>query len=90
MQDNMSQYEGVAISYQSLPLISLRELHSILEHEIEERVKLFVHENQGENVRKVECGLGEGIVAKAPNSSENTEGKSGFVPNLRLVTKEIN
>lgn len=88
--DSMSQYEGIANSYQHLPLIALRELHSILEHEIEERVKLFVHENEGENVRNVEGGIGEGIVAKAPNSIEKTAGKSGFVRNLRLVPTEIN
>lgn len=85
MQDNMSAYEGIAASYQSLPLIALRELHSILSIEIEERVKLFVHENGGENVRNVEGGLGEGIVTEVDLNREKTAGKSGFVPNLKLV-----
>lgn len=89
MVDSMSAYEGIAVSYQSLPLIALRELQSILSIEIQNRLSSFImHENEGENVRKVEGGLGEGIVAEVAGGAENTAGKSGFNRSLKLVRND--
>ena len=39
--DNMSQYSGIAASYAELPLITLRELESVLKEEIRGRLEGF-------------------------------------------------
>ena len=41
MNDNMSQYSGIAASYANLPLIALRELESVLKEEIRGRLAAF-------------------------------------------------
>jgi len=41
MRDEMSQYSGVANSYKDFPLSALRQMQSILEWEIEQRLLSF-------------------------------------------------
>lgn len=41
MTDDMSQYSGVAASYKSFPLSALRQMQSILEWEIKQRLREF-------------------------------------------------
>lgn len=41
MNDDMSQYSGVAASYKDFPLSALRQMQSILEWEIEQRLREF-------------------------------------------------
>lgn len=41
MNDDMSQYSGVANSYKDFPLSALRQMQSILEWEIEQRLLEF-------------------------------------------------
>jgi len=70
MNDNMSAYSGVAQSYRELPLIALRELESVLKHEIYEREcsfgmhkhsmhELDVHKSSDERLQGSEVSVGE-------------------------------
>lgn len=49
MKDEMSLFQGVASSYQSMPLSILHQLKSVLDIEIQERLALFGVEYDGEN-----------------------------------------
>lgn len=63
--DNMSTYSGVAQSYRNLPLIALRELESVLKHEIYERECSFgmheddMHKSSDEKLQGSEVSVGE-------------------------------
>lgn len=53
MSDEMSQYSGVAASYKDFPLSALRQMQSILEWEIEQRLHSFGMSNVDKNVGKL-------------------------------------
>jgi len=70
MNDNMSAYSGVAQSYRNLPLIALRELESVLKHEIYEREcsfgmhkdnlhELYMHKSSDEKLQGSQVSVGE-------------------------------
>lgn len=71
MNDEISKYSGVAASYKSFPLSALRQMQSILEWEIEQRLlefgKIKVEKDVG-NVGDVE---GENTVFMGQNLQEN-------------------
>lgn len=72
MRDEMNQYSGVAASYKDFPLSALRQMQSILEWEIEERLRQF-------GVIKVEKAvgkLGDVEVEQTVFSGQNLQQKS--------------
>lgn len=79
MNDEISQYSGVAASYKDFPLSALRQMQSILEWEIEQRLREF-----GEvKVEKPLGKLGDVEVKKTGFSGQNNVVIGNFRGELR-------
>lgn len=82
--DNMTPYSAIAASYKSLPLIALRELESVLQHEIKERECGFgMHKSSPENDGEGQEAVGDVSEAKRAGVGESCTNKG--VINLKLT-----
>lgn len=81
MRDEMSAYSGVAASYRSMPLSALRQLESILNVEIEERLRSFGVIKVGEAVESV----GDVEKANVAGVGRNLQEKSHPVVKLTVL-----
>ena len=70
MNDEMSQYSGVANSYKDFPLSALRQMQSILEWEIDQRLHSFGIVNVEKAVGKLGDVEGENTVSSGQNMQE--------------------
>lgn len=84
MNDNMSAYSAIAQSYRELPLIALRELESVLRHEIEERECSFgMRKNTAENEAESEVSVGDVWHGEAAYNREKSTNNNVLIGNFK-------
>jgi len=70
MNDEISKYSGVAASYKDFPLSALRQMQSILEFEINQRLLEFGIRNVEKTVGNVGDVEGKNVAERGQNMQE--------------------